>query len=79
MKPWLSYAEASMAFGRSKRTLRRWAADPAMKIRTRTVDGEKRLHSGDVARVEAWKSAYIDAPTFGRKKNANVTNVTGVP
>lgn len=67
MKPWLTYAEAAFTLGRSKRTIRRWLADPDLKIRTRELDGERLINTQDLQRVEARKHAYTTAPTFGRK------------
>lgn len=67
MAPWLSMSAAALATGRSKRTIRRWLADPDLKIRTRELDGERLINTQDLQRVEARKHAYTTAPTFGRK------------
>lgn len=72
MAPWLSMAAAALATGRSKRTLRRWLADPDLKIRTREQDGVRMINTEDLQRVEARKHAYMIAPTFGRKLPARV-------
>lgn len=58
--------------GRSKRTIRRWLADPDLKIRTRELDGERIINTQDLQRVEARKHAYTTAPTFGRKSVTRV-------
>lgn len=68
MNELISYAEASIRLGRSKRTLRRWVADPENNIRTqRGSDGTLRVNAADLYRVEARKNAYREAPTFGRR------------
>lgn len=72
MKPWVTYAEAAFALDRSKRTIRRWLADPNLKIRTREQDGARVINTQDLLRVEARKHAYTSAPTFGRKLPARV-------
>jgi hypothetical protein len=69
MKAWLTYSEASLLLGRSKRTLRRWAADPSNRLRIRHDDqGIPLLNAEDVHRVEAAKTAYRATPTFGRNR-----------
>ena len=72
MAPWLPMNAAALATGRSKRTLRRWLADPDLKIRTREQDGIRVINTEDLLRVESWKHAYTTAPTFGRKLPAKV-------
>lgn len=68
MKAWASYAEAAKELRRSKRTLRRWVAEGPDVIRTRHADdGTMLVNMADAYRVEARKSAYRDAPTFGRR------------
>lgn len=67
MNPWLTYAQAAVAFDVSKRTLRRWVHDGANGIRTgRDEDGTFLMSSEDLRRVEAQKTAYRNTPTFGR-------------
>jgi hypothetical protein len=69
MKAWASYAEAAKELRRSKRTLRRWVAEDLDAIRTmRADDGTILVNMGDAYRLEAIKSAYRDAPTFGRRQ-----------
>jgi hypothetical protein len=67
MKEWLTYTEAALILGRSKRTLRRWVGDPANRIETqRRKDEPPLLRASDLRRVEAAKHAYATRPTFGR-------------
>jgi hypothetical protein len=69
MKLWLTYAEAAILLGRSKRTLRRWAAEPENRLRVEHDDqGRPLLNSDDLRRVEAAKTAYRATPTFGRDR-----------
>lgn len=63
---WISLPAAALTFGRSRRTLRRWLADPNLRIRTEERDGERVINTADLTRVEAFKHAYTVAPTFGR-------------
>lgn len=72
MAPWLSMNAAALATGRSKRTLRRWLADPDLKIRTREDESVRVINTEDLVRVEARKHAYTIAPTFGRELPARV-------
>ncbi|MGN7977421.1 hypothetical protein ACTJJ4_07585 [Microbacterium sp. 22195] len=74
MKPWLTTAEASALFDRSKRTIRLWVHDgrdaknPLLRIRTETAGRRTVLNSEDLRRVADFKDAYLDAPTFGRQR-----------
>lgn len=75
MKLWLTYAEAAFNFGRSKRTLRLWVQEsrdphvnPMLRIRTTRDDqGRFVMSREDLDRVRAFKDAYRDTPTFGRR------------
>lgn len=72
MKPWLTYAEAAIALGRSKRTIRLWIHDghnndnPTLRIREQRTAGQVTLNTEDLHRVKAFKDSYRNAPTFGR-------------
>jgi hypothetical protein len=72
MKPWLTTAEAALAFGRSKRTIRLWVHDgrdadnPLLRIRTEPAGRAVLLNSEDLRRVSEFKNSYLDAPTIGR-------------
>lgn len=73
---WITRAEAARRLGRSRRTIRRWAADEDIRTRKAPDLITQLLAWQDVRRVEARKSAYIEAPTFGRHANpANVDTV----
>lgn len=72
MAPWLPMNAAAILTGRSKRTIRRWLADPDLKINTEDHDGVRVINTQDLLRVERWKHAYTIAPTFGRKTSAKV-------
>ncbi|MBW1639250.1 hypothetical protein G3H63_09220 [Microbacterium resistens] len=73
MKEWLTTAEAAVAFGRSKRTIRLWAhdgrqpANPTLRIRTQADGRSSLLNAEDLRRVARFKDAYLQAPTFGRR------------
>lgn len=71
MKPWLTTAEAAVAFHRSKRTIRLWIhnsqqpdVNPLLCIRVQTVGRERRYSSEDLDRVARFKDAYRDAGDF---------------
>ena len=75
MKPWITVSEATVIDPervRSKRTIRLWVQEgrnpenPTLRIRTKREGQVKLLSSEDVARVARFKTAYLDAPTFGR-------------
>ncbi len=67
MNAWLTYAQAAMACGRSKRTIRRWVHDPRNNIGVRYSDNQGLTISyTDLRRVEAEKTKYRMTPTFGR-------------
>lgn len=61
MKPWLTYTEAATVAGRSKRTIRLWAAHGEIRSQ-REDDGTMRVSSSDVLTVEARKTAYRAHP-----------------
>ncbi len=74
VKPWLTAAEASVIYKRSRRTIRLWVHDsqqpdvnPMLRIRVEVIDGVRRYSSEDLGRVARFKDAYRDAPTFGRR------------
>ena len=76
MKPWLTATEATAINPdriRSKRTIRLWVQEgrdpenPTLHIRTKVERGTRLLCAEDVRRVAAFKDAYLDTPTFGRK------------
>lgn len=68
MKQWLTVSEAALILGRSKRTIRRWLADPGLRIRTQGAGATRELNAADLARVEARKTAYMADPTFGKQR-----------
>jgi len=70
-KPWATTSEATILTGRSSRTIRRWLADPNVSIDTMTADdGKTRLLStADLMNVEAEKTSYLTAPSFGRNED----------
>lgn len=72
MEPWLSMNAAAVLTGRSKRTIRRWLADPDLRISTENHDGVRVINTQDLLRVERWKHAYTVAPTFGRELSPRV-------
>ncbi|NNC10679.1 hypothetical protein HII28_02100 [Planctomonas sp. JC2975] len=64
MKPWLTFHEAALITGRSKRTLRRWVAAHLVVIREE--NDTTLLLAADVIAVEAQKTGYRRHPTFAR-------------
>ena len=66
-REWLTWSQATLSTGRSRRTLRRWIADPTNGIRTRRLMDETTINHADLLRVEADKERYRTNPTFGRK------------
>lgn len=67
---WLTMNQAAEQLQRSRRTIRRWLADPDLKIRTKEVAGIRLINGDDLARVEHFKWAYMQNPTFGRRTSA---------
>lgn len=63
---WLTLRKAATLTGRSKRTIRRWADDPANQIRERRDGGVRQIREEDLFRVLDQKDEYRESPTFGR-------------
>lgn len=61
---WLTTAGAVAYLGKSRRTIRRWLADPTLGIRTKGVGASRRIHRDDLDRVNDAKDAYRNNPTF---------------
>lgn len=61
---WLTVPGAVAYLGKSRRTLRRWLADPALNIRTKGTGASKHIHRDDLDRVNQAKDEYRNNPTF---------------
>ena len=69
MKPWLTYTEAALVAGRSKRTIRLWASHGEIRSR-REDDGTVRVNRADLLTVEARKTAYREHPKVPTRRTA---------
>ena len=67
MKPWLTYTEAALVAGRSKRTIRLWASNGEIRSR-REDDGTIRVYGADVLTVEARKTEYRSHPIIPTRR-----------
>lgn len=62
---WLTITGAMAFTGKSRRTIRRWLADPALSIRVKGRGASRLIHSDDLDHVNETKDAYRNMPTFG--------------